>query len=1176
VAAVGTGAVSKVTSDSSGLFTINNLTADLYKIEVVADGFTPIHGDVAVNADTTTSVNATLHAGPGPAPVSSVGTGPLQLDRNDVSTLFDSQAIADLPMFDRNLTRLELLVPGAARAKLAISPNQNPQGSQPVNINGQYFSGSAFQLDGTENRDPLEGIVIINPPPDAVLEMKVTTQGYNAEFGQATAGVVTVQTRSGTNNWHGDGYGYRRTGFGQTDDPFEVGGVPPQKNSIFGGSLGGPIVRNKLFIFGDYEGTRSSAGANVLLNVPSKQFRNTCLMGEDCDLSAYSEFIDGPLHNDDSNMTPFPNYTIPSSDVSPQAVALLKLLPPPNNKPVDPVCASQDPNLEPVCNNFLVSGAEILNGDQFDVRADYNLKSSFRLFGRYSFGDFRDIGSPAFGTVAGGTGSNPAGFAGNTRTRLQGIGVGFTYTLSPRTVTDFRFGFFRYRLNNDSQDFGTIPNLNPVIPGIFSTKDPFASGMPDIQIPGQSSGEKPLVSSIGSDYLRFGYSPTTNNCNCPLREREQQFQFVNNWTRTAGRHLVKWGADLRYLQNYRLASTDRRTGFFNFAPNPTGLGLATLLLGDVSTFERVVSTPVANDAGERQKRFGFYGQDTWRVNSRLTLNYGLRWELYFPQTVNVAGGFLLPTFDNPDPGKTFFNVAGDGSAGGVSNSWKNVAPRVGLAYLLNSTTVIRAGYGRSFDAGFAGSIFGIAPTQNPPVTADQQIESGGFNLADGPPAFVIPQGARFSLLDLAGKNIGAPSPGPNIPAIPPSGAILYGLPSRVRVPTVDSWNLTVQHELTSHMYLELAYLGNKGTDVFTDSNNNVTYYNLNQPSLQGIILRVHPPNDPNISMCKNQKFFFTDGTNSFCLKAAQFRSFYTPNQINPPDCKKPKNPCFFDPTLFPVQYFGNNASDNYNALQARVQKTFSRGYSFMAHYTWAKGLDYDSNYFRVDPRVGYGPATFDVMHRFVLTNIWELPFGRGKTWFGGIGTTADRFIGGWTLSATTIWRSGLPFTPSYSSCAQDVDGSSPCRPNAVDLVNILGDREEYFATTGGMQLQGAHCIQNAMGKTFACGVDPTTGDPVPGQRVGPWQRPGAGQIGNVGRNSFRGPGFFQSDVTLAKIVSITERANLRFRVDAFNVFNKVNLGQPNVCVDCPNGGVISGLGQGAIMRTLQFALRVEF
>src|SRR5215831_1338149 len=1037
VAAVGTGAVSKVTSDSSGLFTINNLTADLYKIEVVADGFTPIHGDVAVNADTTTSVNATLHAGPGPATPTSIGTGPLQLDRNDVSTLFDSQAIADLPLLDANITRLQLLVPGAAKAKLSIAPNQNPQGSQPVNINGQYFSGSAFQLDGTENRDPLEGIVIINPALDSVREMKVTTQGYNAEFGQATAGVVTVQTLSGTNSWHGQGFGYRRTGFGLADDPFSLG-IPPQKNAIFGGSIGGPIVRDKLFIFGNYQGTRSSAGANVLLNVPTDTVQETCLgskgpPGSFCDLSEYSDFINGNLHDDNQHLGPdgkpiqYSDNKIPNSRISDQAVALLNMLPKHNQLPAGLNCGTD----AVVCDNYLVSGNEAFDGDQFGIRSDYIASSRLRVFGRYSFGDYRDRGMPAFGIFAGGTGTNPTGFAGITNTRNQGIGAGLTYTLSPKMLTDVRFGFVRYRLNNNSPDNAHIPDIG--IPNIFppDTPDPFATGIPEIQIPGQKTTKQTLASSLGSDYIRFGYSPITNNCNCPLSEREQQFQFVNNWTRTAGKHVVKWGADLRYLQNYRLASDDRRTGFFSFAPGITGLSLATFLIGDVTTFERFVSTPAAVDAGERQKRFGFYGQDTWRINSRLTLNFGIRWELYFPQTVNASGGFLLPSFSNPDPASTFFTVGPlAGASGTVADKWTNLAPRFGFAYLLNPSTVIRAGYGRSFDAGYAGDIFGIAPTQDPPVTADQQIEAGGFNLAQGPPPFMFPAQAHFSLLDLAAANVGNQTVKPKIPT---SGAVLYALPSRMRVPTVDSWNLTIQHEFTSHLFFEIAYVGNKGTDIFTDSNNNSTYYNLNQTSLTNIIIRVPFVNNTlDTSNCRNKNAIFkdpNDPTRAFCLSQPQLRSFYLPDSFSSDKCQN--DTCTFDPTLFPVRYFGNNASNNYNSLQGRVQKNFSGGYSFMAHYTWAKGLDYDSNYFRVDPKVGYGPATFDVSHRFVLTNILDLPFGRGRKWFGGISNTADRFVGGWTLSAITVWRSGLPFTPSYSSCAQDVDASSPCRPNVV-------------------------------------------------------------------------------------------------------------------------------------------------
>jgi len=785
------------------------------------------------------------------------------------------------------------------------------------------------------------------------------------------------------------------------------------------------------------------------------------------------------------------------------------------------------------------------------VRADYNFSSALRFFGRYSLGRYSDTGAPAFGASGGGIGVNPLGFAGVVHTLNQGVSAGFTDSLGPKLVTDFRFGFVRYRLNQDSQDFGQIPVPKADrIPGIFppQTTDPLATGIPEIEIPGQQTTDKALLSSVGDDYLLFGYSLAANNCNCPLREREQQFQFVNNWTRDAGRHLIKWGTDLRYLQNHRLASRVRRTGSFGFAQDVTGLGLATFLIGDATSFNRFVSSPVATDAGERQKRFGFYGQDTWRINSHLTLNYGLRWEIYFPQTVNVAGSFLLPSFSNPDAATTFFNVAPTPSpSGGVRSSLKNFAPRLGIAYLLKRSTVFRVGYGRSFDAGYGGDIFGIAPTQNPPITVNQNVPID-FNLKDGPPPFNFPNQQRFSLLDLATLNN--------------AGTSLNALPSSVRVPTVDSWNFAIQHQLASSMYFELAYTGNKGTDVFTDSNSGASY-NLNQPSLKNIILTTTNPMD---QRCQPDSYFPNKNSPAHCLAQPLYRAFY---QESPRGCgTNPK--CVFDPTQFPVQYFGNNASDNYNALQARLQKNFKRGYSFMAHYTWAKGFDYDSNYFRVDPTIGYGPSLFDITHRFVLTNILELPFGRGKAWFGGIGRAADRFVGGWTLSAITVWRSGLPFTPSYKNCGREVDANSPCRPNVVGLVHITGTREQYFSTTGGVLLPGNDCNPNKV-----CGVDPE-GHPIAGPPVGPWQRPGAGQIGDVERNSFRGPGFFQSDIALAKVTMIAERTNLKFRVDAFNVFNKVNLGQPNPCVDCGGSGTISSLAIGAIQRTLQFSLQLDF
>ena len=460
---------------------------------------------------------------------------------------------------------------------------------------------------------------------------------------------------------------------------------------------------------------------------------------------------------------------------------------------------------------------------------------------------------------------------------------------------------------------------------------------------------------------------------------------------------------------------------------------------------------------------------------------------------------------------------------------------------------------------------------------EQKIEAVGFNLAQGPPKFNFPTSSHFSLMDLAAANHGDPSQSPRVP---PSGAVLYALPSRVRVPTVDSWNLTFQHELTSHLYFELAYVGDKGTHGFADVDSGInssgTFYLLSQAFLQGFIVPVPQGGDAN--NCKGGKSGLFPGNNGqqFCESLYQARSFYPKVEIPNDPCsqKKPKRMCFFDPSVFEIRYFGNNASDNYNSLQAKVYKNFNRGYSFMAHYTWSKGLDYGSNFFAVDPEVGYGPDSFDIRHRFVMTNVWDLPIGRGKAWLGEIGPVADRFFGGWTMSAITIWRSGLPFTPSYTQglCAADTDPGDPCRPNRVGPVQVSGTREQYFATTGGIALRGSDCApQN---KRF-CGIDPN-GQSIPGLITGPWQRPGAGQIGNVGRDSFTGPRFFQSDIAVAKTVAMTESANLGLRADVFNVFNRVNLGNPNPCVDCNSGGVIGSLAPGANQRSFQFSVRIQF
>ena len=1061
----------ETTSNEAGNYNVTHLIPDHYLVRLEAPGFKvvestgiPVFADQAARVDVELQVGGTREK----LTVSAEDIPLMKTDRSDVATTFDEREVESLPLFNRNFTSLELLTPGTSQFGWQHTSAENPQGGIQIMVNGQHFSGTSYQLDGTDNRDPVLGIIVINPTLESVTQTKVTTQNYDAEFGQALAGVVTVQTKSGTNDLHGSAFEFRRTGWGQARNPFTQPPdrpLPATKWNQFGGSLGGPLIKNRLFFFGDYQGTRRSNGASARLNVPTALVRSTCLdpTVPFCDFSEYPQPIFDP-----STGTQFTNNQIPRNRISSQAVNLLTLLPAPN---VPGAGLSQ---------NFIASGTELFNDDDFNIRIDHNASEKLNLFGRYSFADFRHHSLGAFGAIAGGPGLSPDNFAGQSLARNQSIAVGANYVLRPDLLIDFRFGFFRYHVNVLPNDLGTTPAKDAGIPGV-NLGDPLTSGMPFVFVDGQQG-----------DQFFFGHL-----CGCPLLENEQQFQWVSNWTRTAGNHIFKWGADFRYAQNLRVASTDSRTGSFAFfnsgtqGPTGGGSGLATFLLGGVSAFSRFVSS--IDDAGERQNRWFFYGQDTFRVTRKLVLNYGLRWEIYFPQSVTRkgAGGWV-------DLNTGLVNVAGFGNInlqGNVQHNFTNLAPRLGIAYQATSKTVVRLGYGRSFDLGVFGSNFGHTATQNLPVLVAQQINPSSntasvFDLSKGPPAATfpkVPDSGQFLLPDQVGA---------------------FVLPRRMRLPTLDAWNLTIQQEITPTLSLSVGYVANKGTHVFTGDS---PHYDPNQATIVGFG-----------SLDTNQRKPF-------------FKKFGWTQ---------------------PLQYFGSDASDSYHSLQAVAEKRFTRGYQLLAHYTWSKAMGYDADYYAIDPKLNYGVSSTDRKHVFVLSNLVELPLGKGKALLGSAGGIANRIVGGWSLSGTMTWESGLAFSPSYANCGADRD-TGPCRPNLVGTVHITGSREAYFTTTGGVPLE-------------------LNGEP--GDTIGPWQRPAVGTFGSAARNSIRGPGFFQSDLSVAKSIPLQENVALQFRADIFNLFNNVNLDNPIPCVDCPGGGIIinTAFNGAALQRRIMLSLRLNF
>jgi hypothetical protein len=1116
VTSVAKGTSATTTTNADGNYSVTHLVPDFYDVKVTASGFKSFAATgIGVSADTAARVDGQFQVGGSTETVEVTAETPqLKTDRADVATIFNDKAVEDLPLFNRNFTALVLASPGTQQLGWSHASSENPQGSLQTKVNGQTFAGTGFQLDGTDNRDPILGIIVINPTLESVTEAKMTSQNYEAEFGQAVAGVVASQTKSGSNTLHGSAFGFRRSDATQARDPFAQKTpdpvthrlIPPVLYGQYGASVGGPVIKDKLFFFGDYQGTRSKIGSSYRQSVPSALIRSTCANAASaiCDLSEYLAL--SPLNQafdpatgaaNGSGRTPFGPLTIgsqvctgnciPTNRLSAPAVKLLNQFP--------------AANASGLLDNLSLGGAGVFNNDQFNVRIDNQTTSKIHSFGRYSFANYSLVGGAVFGTL-GGVGFGTGGFGGQSKSRDQSVAGGFDYAMRPSVLTDFRFGYVRYHVNVVPNGVGTTPATDVGIAGLNIPGDSFTSGQPAYFI-GDSGGDGQDTGKVGSTggISNFGFGLGVNRCNCPLVEQEDQFQFVNNWTKILGNHQIKFGADIRYARNLRVPSDNHRAGELSFAKSRTadlnaggGVALATFLLGDVTTFKRYVST--VTTAAERQHRWFFYGQDTWRATRKLTINYGLRWDIMNPEYVNANGnGGLL------DLATGNIRVAGVGGIGrnfNVANNFNNFGPRFGVAYQASERTVVRAGYGRSYDIGVFGSIFGHAVTQNLPVLAVQNNNATNnfasvFNLATGP---LIPPSALF-------------------PAVPSNGLLplqngifARARPLRMRLPRLDAWNVTVQHQITNSLSAEIAYVGNYGHGFY--ANNPAT--NVNQPSLVGFAANPQVPQN-------NRRPFF----NSFG---------WTQN----------------------IDFFGNDAMSNYNALQTKLEKRFSNGLQFVAHYTWSKSLDHDPDYFAIDPHVGYGPDDANRKHVFSISSTYELPFGKGKRFLGNASRPLDLLIGGFQWNTTTNWSNGLPWSPTYGECSADED-TGPCRPI---VVGSLSQSVGHFDPVAGTV-------------PYYTPVAPLA---LNGQTNGAFQRPQKGTFGS-GRNVFFGPGFFNSDMSLFKNFKITERFGAQFRFEAFNVFNHVNLGQPNNCVDC-GGGKITGLASNAQMRQLNFGMKVTF
>lgn len=972
-----------VTTNDSGQYTKGQLIPDPYTVSIEATGFSKVvSNQLTVSADQATQFNASMQVGNVQQQVEVTAAAPLlQTDRADVAQTFTSEQISQLPSIGRNLQAFELLNPGTAKLGWQHASDENPQGSIQTEVNGQLFDSTGYYLDGTINQDPILGIIVINPTFDSVNEVKQSNQDYDAEFGYTGAGVLTYSTKSGTNSFHGDAFEYlylNTPGFQDfARNPFNAAentGAPTTRQNQFGGSLGGRVIKDKLFYFADAQLTRNTKGGSVLTTVPTPAERTgdlsdwlraspnypACLgTANGCTYQIYDPATGNPTTG--VGRAPFANNVIPTARLSPQALAILNYWPMPN--------AAASGNVP--YNNFSSAGALTVDGNQWDTRWDYYINEKSTVFGRYSYATFDEQAPGAFGNLEGGPAFSNANYAGSSQAFNESIAAGWTYTANATLINEFRFGYMRYHVTDVPNEISATPAASAGIPDLNTSAE--TGGMPAFYV----------NNPAGGNTQELGYALGVNQCNCPLDQLERQYQFVDNISKIHGNHSFKFGTDVRYALNLRIPSDNHRAGELTFANSATGfipsvganpvggVGLASFLLGDVTTFNRYVSSSL--NAQERQKRLFWYGQDEWRPNAKLTLTFGLRWEWLFPETVNFAGnGAEL----NVNTGQMdVFGIGLVSNHGYQNMNWKNFAPRFGIAYQVTPKTVVRGGYGWAYSLGTFGNNFGHNVTQNLPVLANQNLTQQNtcgnsfcsiFNLAQGPPPFTPANYLGHSYL-----------PGPDGTFTWPAGTPIapFTRPGTVTLPVVYAYNLSVQQQLTSKVTISGGYVGNNGRHMILGTDQN---FNINQQYfIPGVAAGAYPFAG---LYGPRYNYGWTGAINDFC----------------------------------------NCANNNYKSFQSIFKVNALAGWTLQGNYTYqvVKGDGWGGNEaygFLYDRALQYGNNPLMPHQQWTLANNFDIPFGHGRKFGANVNKFVDAVFGGWNLSAIYTFYSGYPFMPSLEN-----------------------------------------------------------------------------------------------------------------------------------------------------------------
>ncbi|MBA4124409.1 MAG: TonB-dependent receptor [Acidobacteria bacterium] len=990
VTEVSRGTTREITTNGEGNYSIGSVEPGIYRVEIEQANFKKfIRENVEVAINTTVRVDTTLEAG-AISEIVQVEEEQVQLktDRADVSTQITSEQVEELPLsVDRNYQSVLDISPGVTEAASVGSAFGNPNGSTTNRINGQNERYNNFQLDGTiNNQTNVISQTAIVPPPEAIQVVDVSTNAYDAEQGRAAGGVINVQIKSGTNRFRGSLFAYNTNSAFKAKNAISTRAQPNTNLNQFGFTFGGPIIKDKTFFFGDYQGVRNRVGQNVLLSVPIAAYRNG-------DFSSSSALIYDPGVNGQATPSSRPQFAgniIPQNRINPAARAILARLP--------------LPNLPGLINNYEASGSLIQDRNSFDIKVNHNFSEATTAFVRYSF--FKSFTSdlPLFGAL-GGPPSTPGSTTASTGPgKNQSVSANVTHVFSPKLITEFRFGYVRVHISGDvpseenlATTFG-IPGIN--LGDFFSS-----NGIPRI---------------TGTGYETLGILGTL-----PFDIKESSYNIVNNWTRIAGNHTIRFGADIRKLRLDKQQATGNPRGQFTFsggltARSGTGTsavnGLAAFLLGLPQAVER---TTVVNLGGYITPQYFFFAQDRWQVNPKLTVNYGLRYEIYpYPSGINPGD----QSYYDPATNKALISGFGPNDDRiNIKTQYTNFAPRLGIAYRLDDKTVIRTGYGVSYvpitvntlanqnygsqiNVSFAGTNTNVAP-----VAAGNTI-----TLSTGiPPAQII---------DLTSGVV-----------TPPGNVVVGAVNPNAKRGYIQSYNFTVERDLFGFV-TSVGYVGSRGTRLPGTQN-------LNGFGPGGTVA--------------DRPFNRLYGRTVDVLLS----DFMLSNSYHSLQARVDKR----------FKQIGGRIT---------VAYTLSRSTDYTSAFSVRNFLDIDSN---------RGPSDFDRKHNLVISHVIR-PFGKGGRLFDENGLRWRGLLGGFTLSGIFAARTGTPVDILGSTAAGTVtSGINFNRPNQTGPVRILGglgpgqqyfDRDVFvnpapgtFGNVGRNSLRGPHYINyNAtLARTFSFG-----------------------------------------------------------------------------------------------------------